>query len=255
MSKNNLWLIYRITNLIDEGYYIGVCITTRYAIRMYQHSICKNNECPKFYNAIRKYGWENFKCDILSTDVPESIIPQVENCFIRYYKFYRKKKIYNLKDISFPHSNSMESRKKMSKNNARYMLGRKDIECFNSLKIFQINPETGKTVKKWNSSMEASRILGLKQSNISKAGNGIRKSAGGFVWVYGRDYFKKNVLLKISKMYENGVTQIDKNTNKIIKKWMSGRSAGIELGIPYQNIFRACNSVTKTAGGFKWKRN
>ena len=48
--------------------------------------------------------------------------------------------------------------------------------------IRQIDTKTGKVIKIWNSQTEASRALGIDQSQISKACNGRNKTAGKFGW-------------------------------------------------------------------------
>lgn len=52
-----------------------------------------------------------------------------------------------------------------------------------SKKILQFT-KSGEFIKEWQSAYEAERELGIAQSGICRCCNGIRKSAGGYVWEY-----------------------------------------------------------------------
>lgn len=49
------------------------------------------------------------------------------------------------------------------------------------------------------------------------------------------------------------VNQIDKDTNKIINTFKSGREASKTLNINDSTIYNVCRGIGKTAGGFKWE--
>ena len=61
--------------------------------------------------------------------------------------------------------------------------------------IFQYSKD-GVFIKKWTSSIEASKVLGIAQGHISECCKGTRKSAGGFVWRYADDK-----LIKVSSAW------------------------------------------------------
>ena len=60
---------------------------------------------------------------------------------------------------------------------------KKAIAEAQSKKIMQLT-KSGEFIREWQSACEAERELGIAQSNISKCCNGIRKSAGGYIWKY-----------------------------------------------------------------------
>ena len=66
MGLDKSYIIYMHKNLINNKVYIGQTNQTL-ATR------CKNGEgyidSPKFYNAIQKYGWNNFEHIILEKDI------------------------------------------------------------------------------------------------------------------------------------------------------------------------------------------
>ena len=60
---------------------------------------------------------------------------------------------------------------------------KKAIGEANSKKILQLT-KSGEFIREWPSAVEASRQLGIARSNICSCCNGIRKSAGGYIWEY-----------------------------------------------------------------------
>lgn len=78
------FLVYKITNTINNKIYIGK--TKEYYKdkyfgiegRLNNHLTCaftksKYNDCPRLYNAIRKYGKEKFKIELLEETIEENI--------------------------------------------------------------------------------------------------------------------------------------------------------------------------------------
>jgi group I intron endonuclease len=65
-------IIYKVENKINGKVYIG-CTTGRLSKRKSQHHEDSKNKNNKFYNAIKKYGWDNFKWSIIdkATDFVE----------------------------------------------------------------------------------------------------------------------------------------------------------------------------------------
>ena len=54
---------------------------------------------------------------------------------------------------------------------------------FVNRKIAQLTKD-GEVIRLWDSQIEASRVTGVPQQNISKCCNGKLKSAGGFRWIF-----------------------------------------------------------------------
>jgi group I intron endonuclease len=78
------YLIYKITNTVNNKIYIGKTKEfykdTKFGInaRLKNHITCaysksKSNDCPKLYNAIRKYGKDNFKVELLESTTEDNI--------------------------------------------------------------------------------------------------------------------------------------------------------------------------------------
>lgn len=78
------FVVYKITNLINNKIYVGKTKEfygkTKFGIngRLKNHIICafsksKKNDCPYLYNAIRKYGKDNFKIEELEKTMEDNI--------------------------------------------------------------------------------------------------------------------------------------------------------------------------------------
>ena len=75
--------IYKHTNLINNKSYIGITsqkCQNRWGINGKGYELQ-----PKFYNAIQKYGWDNFQHDILYTDLDKETALKIESELIKKY--------------------------------------------------------------------------------------------------------------------------------------------------------------------------
>lgn len=107
-------IIYKITNLVNNKIYIG-----------------QSNGKNKFYmgsgiilhNAIKKYGMENFKKDIIvEGEFNQTLLDQLEIHYIRLYNSTNKSIGYNIDEGGWGGHNktfSEETRKKISEGNKR----------------------------------------------------------------------------------------------------------------------------------------
>ena len=74
-----LGCIYRITNTLTGKKYIGK--TVHYRNRMKVHR-CKSSRVTYLRNAINKYGWSNFKPEIIIDNIPEEELGNLEISYI-----------------------------------------------------------------------------------------------------------------------------------------------------------------------------
>ena len=82
-------IIYRVTNLITNDIYIGQTIKTLNQ-RISAHKIAAKQIKNKFYNAINKYSWDNFKFEILEYCNNQEELNQSEIFWIHRYNSYKK---------------------------------------------------------------------------------------------------------------------------------------------------------------------
>lgn len=189
------FIIYRATCLLNNKSYIGQT-SKSLTRRQNQHNRSAINKSNfAFHRAIRKYGFDNFKWEILKTDLNHD-----QANFYEIYLIKSLKPDYNMtgggKGITgFKHSNSTKnkiSRANVGKNSNKlpWIKGRLHKMCSkekiaNSLgaKEFQVF-KNDRVIGEWLLQSECAKLLGLKQSHISSCLLGHRKSHGGYTFKY-----------------------------------------------------------------------
>lgn len=92
-----LYVIYLITNLINNKKYVGQTQQGREERRWLEHFIYDVNDNKILHNAIRKYGSDNFEYKVIETDITEGLIDERERYYIKYYNtFYLNGQGYNM---------------------------------------------------------------------------------------------------------------------------------------------------------------
>jgi hypothetical protein len=143
-----------------------------------------------FYRAILKYGWDNFKHEILFTGLTKEQAEVKEIELIKLYNSTDNNYGYNIQNggnYSGKHSEasklkmSISQRKKIVTKEARVNMSDAHIVR----PVAQLDKE-GNIVTVWNGCKTASKVLGIPFQNISECvkHKGYRKSAGGYVWRY-----------------------------------------------------------------------
>lgn len=168
--------IYKITNLINNKVYIGQSIEI--SKRWKAHISYANNKLSKEYNtsihnAIRKYGENNFKFEIIENCRKEDL-DNKEKYWIKFYDSINRNKGYNLT------TGGMGGHKTNCKAVLQY-----DLE--------------GNFIKEWSSIWQVEEELNISANNIRACCCG-QKSAGGFQWKYYNDTkeikkYQKNIYL------------------------------------------------------------
>ena len=162
---------------------------------------------------IEKYGWENVKHEILFENLTKEEAEQKEIELIKKYKSNNEKYGYNLDSGGL---RGFKRNKKTLEKLSQSLKGRKpscgflgkhhSIETKNKMSQDRkgriVNPETIKKrvektsikvnqydtdmnfIKTWKSITEASRVLHIKDSDISRVCKGYRKTCGGYIWKY-----------------------------------------------------------------------
>lgn len=112
----------------------------------------------------------------------------------------------------------------------------------------------GKLLQYWLGPVQASKKLGINQSNISSCLTKNRNSAGGFQWCYFKNLNDKlNKPIKNTRTYnKKPVIQLDLIGN-FVKEWESASEAARQLNIQSSKITAVCLKHRKTTGGFKWR--
>lgn len=176
MAKN--YCIYMHKNKINGKIYIGQSCN----LNVRWHPI-SYKDCSYFYNAIQKYGWDNFEHVILEDSLSIEEADQKEKYYIEKYNTLNRDYGYNLKSGgNSSYVLSAETRQKIKKSNQHFFL--KHPEVF-SARLARMHEKTKKKVICLNtndifeSQLLAAKWAGLKNSApISRCCAGERKTAG-----------------------------------------------------------------------------
>lgn len=216
------YIIYMHTNTLNDKKYIGQTVL-KLEERWRKGNGYINQ--PKFYRAIKKYGWEVFKHTILEICNSREEANLREQYWIDYY-------------------NSIKNGYNVSQGGA--------IPQYFCKAVYQLD-QFKNILAVFSSTREAERKTGIPQANISHCCCGKINSVNGYWWCYIPDY-QKYIIKPIgpSDGRPLAVVQLDLS-NTYITKFNSLTEAEKATGIPHQNISKCCSGKLKTAGGFKWR--
>lgn len=170
------YILYRHMNNKNKKMYIG--ITKKTTDERWKGGFGYVNN-KNFFNDIVKFGWENFKHEIILDGLSKREAYQKEIEFIKKFDTTNPHKGYNLA----PGGNlvSKETSKKISEN-------KKDVPWSSSMyrsrnKIYQYDLNNN-LIKIYKSLSEAIKFTNVKQSGISMCCTGKIKTYYGFKWSY-----------------------------------------------------------------------
>lgn len=199
--------VYMLTCLVNSKIYFGK--TNNFKERARKYKNCKHKN--KINYAIRKYGWHNFRMDIIKefNICQQKEMLDFESKLILEFKTTNNKIGYNILLYSndttgFKHSK--KSIEKMSgKNNHSY-----NNSTYNSIKVCQLD-KNNNIIKVWDSARKASlaltgkvtggkRILQVcnkKEITLSSGYKIIRKTTMGYSWRFPQDISENSPLSSV----------------------------------------------------------
>lgn len=276
------YTVYRLTSPSNKVY-IG--ITSRAVKKRWNNGI-GYRKCPMMNSAIKKYGWENFKKEILLENTTESEAKSLETLLIKIHRSNEREFGYNLTeggDGTTGYCPSEETRRKMSaihKGN-KYCLGVKHTEEWkrqiSEREKGANNPRARKvicleTLKVYDTLTEAREKTGATKITDCCKHSYKHKSSNGLHWEYydenlsEQDY--KDILQQLLKEeYENKHHKPSEEHIKATVERSSIPVVCVESGEVFNSIHDACRKYNlsppnvcncckgkkKTAGGFHWK--
>lgn len=208
MEEERKYCVYKHTSPSGKVY-IGI---TRQTLKRRWRDGEGYKPCTYFYRAIKKYGWENFKHEILYDGLTQDEACKMEIELIEKYEANNKTNGYNCYvggDVGpLGYSASEETRKKLSKARKGKTFSeehkRKISESRKGIYVGEKAPAYGTTHTKetrmktskpvvcvetgmfYYGTREAERQTGISHNGISQAckENGAQKTAGGYHWRY-----------------------------------------------------------------------
>ena len=89
-----MYEIYGIINLVNNKIYIGQT-KQGYKRRFIQH-LCPRDGSPLLRNAVKKYGKQNFECELIDIAESQDEVNEKEKMWITALGTYKPEKGYNL---------------------------------------------------------------------------------------------------------------------------------------------------------------
>lgn len=161
--------------------------------------------CSAFYNAIQKYGWENFEVEILE-EVPIDVLDDIEVEYILMYDTSNKEKGYNI----------VTDRQEF-------------IRIFNQIPVYSYNGETGEFIERFESVAAAERVMGVYRGSIRRILNDPLHHVKGRLWK--TEKFNKVEVIKNNNQPTSLTVYIyDAKTGEFLQGFSSVREAARETG-------------------------
>lgn len=202
--------------------------------------------CKLFYRAIQKYGWENFKHEVILEGISKSEAVYAEKYLIRWYKLHNIS--YNITDggesttgFHMPEEARRKIAKFVSESHKRPVLQ------------YTIN---GEFIREFSSAMEASEILGYGRTSVSNCASGLKRenTLHGFIFVYKDNIDSLPQRLKLCKDHWRQYKIVQYQDEAILNIFDSVREAERATGVQRTSIKASIEGRFKQAGGFVWKK-
>jgi group I intron endonuclease len=219
-----MWKIYCYTNVINGKKYVGVTKKTlKSRAGKNGREYIRHNQ--QFGQAIIKYGWNNFKSEILDTCEMEQEASKLERHYIEKL---------NTTDPSYGYNRNKGGSIPTDKEIAQYDL-------------------SGNYLNSYRTVAEASKAIKVDVTLICENCKGNIKTAGNYIWRYSWDLsnsFGEEELTPFSG--ERKVNQLDLKGN-LITTYNSAKEAEENTKAIRSKICMCCKGQRKTAGGYKWE--
>ena len=247
----NNYKIYVHVNKINGKLYIGQTCQKNINNRWRKGKGYKDN--PLFWNALEKYGWDNFEHIVLFENLSLDMTNIIEEELIKKYNTTNDKFGYN---INFGGGNkrlSESTKNKLSK------LAKVRMNSYTKEKLKEI----GRKISIANSG-ENNGFFGKKHTDKTrkKMSENHANFKGENHPMYNRNHSEKTKKIwsekrKGKNLYANNpnakaVNQYDKNMN-FIKTFYTIKEASESVGVQPQTIHACLRGKLKTAGGYVWK--
>lgn len=230
------WKVYKHTNKINGKVYIGITSRKNPNIRWSNGYGYKQNKY--FWNAIQKYGWDNFDHEILLTKLTEGEAKQKEKELIAYYDCMCPKGYNQTEGGEGCKGWKMTEEQKAKISKA--LTGRKRPP---EMREFLRQRQLGK-----KHTEESKRKMSKSQTGRKHTPESIAKMKE--IWK-GRD-FPEGCREKAIEVHKKPIIQYTLD-GEFVREWDCATTIQNELGIERHNIYRCANGKSKSSAGFIWK--
>lgn len=244
--------------------YIGQTTQDDFQVRLNGHIADVNNGKRRhLYNAIRKYGWNQFTIEILHSfpkegnwkeRLDELEIREIAQRGTLAPNGYNNETGGNKNKVL--HEDTKELMSSVRSGEKHAMFGKHHTEEAREL----IKEANVKAVQQWSrdgkellrtfeSVEEAVKETGADSGHIPKVCRGERQTTGGYHWKFvNPDDIERKSVLKFAK-----VQQWSFDGKTLIQEFDTIKEASEATGTDRSRIGRCCKGKGRSAGGFKWK--
>ena len=251
------YTVYCHINKVNGKTYVGITSSAP-ELRWKNGEGYKN--CRKFYNAILKYGWDNFYHIILRDKLSLSEAEKLEKQLITDSKEFS----YNIApggkvNKGFHWTEQSKRKLSLSKKSKPSKIEITE-EYINKLrtghskhKVYQFSL-TGKLINIFQSAQEAGRVLGISSSEIYFSCYNYKGvvQAKGFIFLRYNNPEELNRRVILIKDRFSPIGQF--NNTELIRTFSSTKEAEQATGVKASYIRRCLRGERNLAGGFVWKK-
>lgn len=169
------YTLYKHTNLINGKMYFGLTKNTIEERAKKNGSAYK--QCTYFYNAIQKYGWDNFSHEVVAELLPKDQASFYERTMIKYYRTNEREFGYNIQPGGL-HAGGMSPEGFERFISASMEANKKAVVSFS---------REGKRLKEFPSITEAALFYGVSDSGIEAALSQGNKTCKGMLFRFASD--------------------------------------------------------------------
>jgi hypothetical protein len=246
--------------------YIGQTAHEDFQIRLNGHiSDVKNGRKRHLYNAIRKYGWDQFTIEILHNftregnwkeRLDELEVQEIAQRGTLSPGGYNNETGGNRNKVLHEDTKELMSSSHSGERHAMFGKHHHDeakelIRDANRKEVQQWSRDATEIIRTFRSIEEAAKESGAQSEHIGKVCNGKegRKTAGGFQWKFAQDDdVQSNEPLKFMK-----IQQWSFDLTTLITEYDTIKEASDRSGATTGRISKCCKGKGRSAGGFKWK--
>lgn len=208
MPKHGFGFIYCYTSPSGKKY-IGKTKTSLKTRAEYNQRGYKG--CTAFYNAIQKYGWDNFQVEILE-EVPLEVLLEAETQYIIDMDTTNPQKGYNI--ITDYH---------------------KFLSALNHIPVYSYDGQTGEYLERFNSIAEAEREMNVYRGSIRRIINDPIHHVRGRLWKTEK-FDKVEIIPNNIQSNTKSIYRYDPITGEFLQEYASIREAAKITGFDRKTI-------------------
>ena len=238
MKENNkCYKVYKHINKINGKCYIG--ITSLEPNKRFGKNGIYYKECTYFWNAIQKYGWDNFEHIIIADNLTKEQACEYEVNLIEHMKSERPDDCYNILvggDLGrkgVPITEEYREKFRGEKNPFA-----KSVICIETNRVFD-------TVT------EACKFYHVDRSNIARAcRTGMACGKDGDIKLHWAYYNKEDKTFNVTKIRTRNKRVYCETTGLYFN---SLKEASEYYNVPYDGIWHSCKYHNATSYGYVWR--